>query len=118
LVQLIHFANSLLLLNHLNHVVVIAAGVSSCAYVFDSSNVGASGTADVAATLDKASRKVEEFIKQDARETAGNGTVAAGGAASLFSGALCIALCCILGSSFLLGVYYWLASFSLVHLCP
>ncbi|KAM0900058.1 hypothetical protein ACQ4PT_020870 [Festuca glaucescens] len=93
--HLIHFVNSLLLLNHLNHVVVIAAGVSSCAYVFDSSNAGASGTADVAATLDKASRKVEEFIKQDARETAGNGTVAAGGAASLFSGALSIALCYI-----------------------
>jgi transcription initiation factor TFIIH subunit 3 len=99
LVQLIHFVNSLLLLNHLNHVVVIAAGVSSCAYVFDSSNAGASGTADVAATLDKASRKVEEFIKQDARETASNGTVAAGGAASLFSGALSIALCCILWSN-------------------
>uniref|UniRef100_A0ACD5V6Q6 Uncharacterized protein n=1 Tax=Avena sativa TaxID=4498 RepID=A0ACD5V6Q6_AVESA len=93
--HLIHFVNSLLLLNHLNHVVVIAAGVSSCAYVFDSSSAGASGTADVAATLDKASRKVEEFIKQDARETAGNGTVAAGGAASLFSGALSIALCYI-----------------------
>jgi hypothetical protein len=111
LVQLIHFVNSLLLLNHLNHVVVIAAGVSSCAYVFDSSNVGASGTADVAATLDKASRKVEEFIKQDARETASNGTVAAGGAASLFSGALCIALCCILRSSSCMVCIGWLLFF-------
>jgi hypothetical protein len=37
-----------------------------------------------------------EQSQQDARETAGNGTVAAGGAASLFSGALSIALCCIL----------------------
>ncbi|KAE8766962.1 general transcription factor IIH subunit 3 [Hordeum vulgare] len=93
--HLIHFVNSLLLLSNLNHVVIIAAGVSSCAYVFDSGNAGASGTADVAETLGKASRKLEELIKQDARETVGNGTVADGGAASLFSGALSLALCYI-----------------------
>ncbi|KAF7083081.1 hypothetical protein CFC21_091471 [Triticum aestivum] len=93
--HLIHFVNSLLLLSNLNHVVIIAAGVSSCAYVFDSGNAGASGAADVAETLGKASRKMEEFIKQDARETASNGTVADGGAASLFSGALSLALCYI-----------------------
>ncbi|KAI5022220.1 hypothetical protein ZWY2020_058950 [Hordeum vulgare] len=87
--------NSLLLLSNLNHVVIIAACVSSYTYVFDSGNAGASGTADVAETLGKASRKLEEFIKQDALETAGNGTVADGGAASLFSSALSLALCYI-----------------------
>lgn len=94
--QLIHFVNSLLLLNHLNRVVVIAAGVSSCAYIFDSGDANASGAADVAATFAKASRKVEEFVAQDASATAGNGTIAAGSAASLLSGALSLSLCCIL----------------------
>uniref|UniRef100_M8C5L7 General transcription and DNA repair factor IIH subunit TFB4 n=1 Tax=Aegilops tauschii TaxID=37682 RepID=M8C5L7_AEGTA len=82
--HLIHFVNSLLLLSNLNHVVIIAAGVSSCAYVFDSGNAGASGAADVAETLGKASRKMEEFIKQDARETASNGTVADGDIQRIF----------------------------------
>uniref|UniRef100_A0A0E0CET5 General transcription and DNA repair factor IIH subunit TFB4 n=1 Tax=Oryza meridionalis TaxID=40149 RepID=A0A0E0CET5_9ORYZ len=86
--HLIHFVNSLLLLNHLNHVVVITAGLSSCTYIFDSSDASASGAADVAATFAKASRKMDEFIAEDARATTSNGSVADGNAASLLSGAL------------------------------
>uniref|UniRef100_A0A0E0N960 General transcription and DNA repair factor IIH subunit TFB4 n=1 Tax=Oryza rufipogon TaxID=4529 RepID=A0A0E0N960_ORYRU len=86
--HLIHYVNSLLLLNHLNHVVVIAAGLSSCTYIFDSSDASASGAADVAATFAKASRKMDEFIAEDARATSSNGSVADGNAASLLSGAL------------------------------
>ncbi|KAG2648231.1 general transcription and DNA repair factor IIH subunit TFB4-like [Panicum virgatum] len=93
--NLVHFVNSLLLLNHLNRVVVIAAGVSSCAYIFDSSDASPAGGVGVTATFDKASRKVEEFIAQDARATAGNGSVASANAASLLSGALSLALCYI-----------------------
>ncbi|XP_062224224.1 general transcription and DNA repair factor IIH subunit TFB4 [Phragmites australis] len=91
--HLVHFVNSLLLLNHLNRVVVIAAGISSCAYIFDSSDASAFGGGGVEATFDKASRKVEEFIAQDARASADNGSVASGNAASLLSGALSLALC-------------------------
>ncbi|PUZ73854.1 hypothetical protein GQ55_1G021300 [Panicum hallii var. hallii] len=93
--NLVHFVNSLLLLNHLNRVVVIAAGVSSCAYIFDSNDASPSGGVGVMATFDKASRKVEEFIAQDARATAGNSSVASANAASLLSGALSLALCYI-----------------------
>ncbi|KAK3152047.1 hypothetical protein QOZ80_2BG0153600 [Eleusine coracana subsp. coracana] len=93
--HLIHFVNSILLLNHLNRVVVIAAGVSSCAYIFDSSDASAPGGAGVAATFDKTSRKVKEFIEQDARATKGNSSVDSGNAASLLSGALSLALCYI-----------------------
>lgn len=93
--HLIHFVNSLLLLNHLNRVVVIAAGVSLCAYILDSSDASPSGGVAVSDTFDKASRKAEEFIAQDARATAGNGSVASANAASLLSGALSISLCYI-----------------------
>jgi transcription initiation factor TFIIH subunit 3 len=99
--QLVHFVNSILLLNHLNRVVIIAAGVSSCAYIFDSSDASPAGGLGVTATFDRASRKVEEFIAQDARATAGNGSVASANAASLLSGALSLALCCILLFRFL-----------------
>ncbi|XP_066321115.1 LOW QUALITY PROTEIN: general transcription and DNA repair factor IIH subunit TFB4-like [Miscanthus floridulus] len=93
--HLIHFVNSILLLNHLNRVVVIAAGVSSCAYILDSSDASPSGGVGVSDTFDRASRKAEEFIAQDARATAGNGSVASANAASLLSGALSLALCYI-----------------------
>ncbi|GJM90093.1 hypothetical protein PR202_ga06340 [Eleusine coracana subsp. coracana] len=93
--HLVHFVNSILLLNHLNRVVVIAAGVSSCAYVFDSSDASAPGGAGVAATFDKTSCKMKEFIEQDARATKGNSSVDSGNAASLLSGALSLALCYI-----------------------
>ncbi|XP_066329180.1 general transcription and DNA repair factor IIH subunit TFB4-like isoform X2 [Miscanthus floridulus] len=93
--HLIHFVNSILLLNHLNRVVVIAAGVSSCAYILDSSDVSPSGGVGISDTFDRASRKAEEFIAQDARATAGNGSVASANAASLLSGALSLALCYI-----------------------
>jgi hypothetical protein len=101
-VQLVHFVNSILLLNHLNRVAVIAAGVGSCAYIFDSSDASApgGGTA-VAATFGKTSHKMEEFISQDAHATTTNTSVHPGSAASLLSGALSLALCCILWFEFL-----------------
>nr|CAB3448698.1 unnamed protein product [Digitaria exilis] len=86
--NLVHFVNSILLLNHLNRVVVIASGVSSCAYIFDSSDASPAGGVGVAATFDKASRRVEEFIAQDARATAANSSAASANAAALLSGAL------------------------------
>ena len=112
--QLVHFVNSLLLLNHLNRVVVIAAGVSSCAYIFDSSDASPAGGVGVTATFENASRKVEEFIAQDARATAGNGSVASANAASLLSGALSLALCCILWSGFLDSCTF---AYHILHLC-
>ncbi|TVU33556.1 hypothetical protein EJB05_25381 [Eragrostis curvula] len=93
--HLVHFVNSILLLNHLNRVVVIAAGVSSCAYIFDSSDATAPGGAGVAATFDKTKHKVKEFIDQDALATKGNSSVDSNNAASLLSGALSLALCYI-----------------------
>ena len=110
-VQLIHFVNSILLLNHLNRVVVIAAGVSSCAYILDSSDASPSGGAGVSDTFDRASRKAEEFIAQDARATAGNGSVASANAASLLSGALSLALCCIQSFEFLASCAFALSYF-------
>lgn len=99
--QLIHFVNSILLLNHLNRVVIIAVGVSSCAYILDSSDASPSGGVGVSDTFDRASRKAEEFVAQDARATAGNGSVASANAASLLSGALSLAVCCIQSLKFL-----------------
>ncbi|KAF8685875.1 hypothetical protein HU200_043788 [Digitaria exilis] len=93
--NLVHFVNSILLLNHLNRVVVIASGVSSCAYIFDSSDASPAGGVGVAATFDKASRRVEEFIAQDARATAANSSAASANAAALLSGALSLAMCYI-----------------------
>jgi len=110
-VQLIHFVNSILLLNHLNRVVVIAAGVSSCAYILDSSDASPSGGAGVSDTFDRASRKAEEFIAQDARATAGNGSVASANATSLLSGALSLALCCIQSFEFLASCAFALSYF-------
>lgn len=92
--------NSILLLNHLNRVVVIAAGVSSCSYIFDSSDTSGPDGAGVAATFDKTSHKMKDFIEQDARATTGNSSVDSGNAASLLSGALSLALCCILWLNF------------------
>jgi hypothetical protein len=100
-VQLVHFVNSILLLNHLNRVAVIAAGVSSCAYIFDSSDASAPGGIGVAATFGNTSQKMEEFISQDAHATTSNSSVDSGSAASLLSGALSLALCCILWFEFL-----------------
>lgn len=108
--------NSILLLNHLNRVVVIAAGVSSCAYILDSSDASPSGGVGVSDTFDKASRKAEEFIAQDARATAGNSSVASANAASLLSGALSLALCCILSLEVVDSCVFALSYFILVLL--
>ncbi|GJN18884.1 hypothetical protein PR202_gb06094 [Eleusine coracana subsp. coracana] len=68
--HLIHFVNSILLLNHLNRVVVIAAGVSSCAYIFDSSDASAPGGAGVAPPLTRrAARYTEDFPVWDPAST-------------------------------------------------
>jgi len=69
--------------------------LESGAYIFDSSDASPTGGVGVTATFENASRKVEEFIAQDARATAGNGSVASANAASLLSGALSLALCYI-----------------------
>lgn len=96
--------------------VVISAGVSSCAYILDSNDASPSGGVGVSDTFDRASRKAEEFIAQDARATAGNGSVASANAASLLSGALSLALCCIQLLGFLDSCAFALSYFMLVLL--
>lgn len=82
------FLNSILLLNQLNQVVVIATGFNSCSYVFDSSE---SPTLRAESMLDKLHNFVEndELLSEESDSVDGVGS-------SLLSGALSLALCCIL----------------------
>ncbi|KAM7514868.1 hypothetical protein LguiA_004451 [Lonicera macranthoides] len=85
--HVLSFLNSILLLNQLNQVVVIATGFNSCDYVYDSS-VGASNQR--AETL---LQKLEEFVVKDeelSKEESVNGI-----SSSLLSGSLSMALCYI-----------------------
>lgn len=89
--QVLSFLNSILLLNQLNQVVVIATGFNSCSYVFDSSD---SPTLRAENMLDK----LENFVQNDESLSQENDTVDGVGS-SLLSGALSLALCCILVQS-------------------
>lgn len=81
------FLNSVLLLNQLNQVVVIATGFNTCDYVYDSSS---SSTNQRAETL---LRKFEEFVVKDEQLSKEDSVDGIGN--SLLSGSLSMALCYI-----------------------
>ncbi|PON46992.1 TFIIH subunit [Parasponia andersonii] len=94
--HVLSFLNSILLLNQLNQVVVIATGYNHCDYVFDSSlatNQGSENGRMPALCYDLL-QKLEEFLVKD--EQLHKEGSEKGLASSLLSGSLSMALCCIL----------------------
>ncbi|XP_071708038.1 general transcription and DNA repair factor IIH subunit TFB4-like [Rutidosis leptorrhynchoides] len=86
--QFISFLNSILLLNQLNQVVVIATGLNSCDYIYDSSSL--SQTNKRTETL---LQKLEEFVCKDEKLNKNDSVDGIG--SSLLSGSLSMALCYI-----------------------
>lgn len=87
--QVLAFLNSILLLNQMNQVVVIAAGYNSCSYIFDSSDPQSQNQ-----RAEDLLHKLEDFVDNDqelCREESVDGP-----GFSLLSGSLSMALCCIL----------------------
>ncbi|XP_051133387.1 general transcription and DNA repair factor IIH subunit TFB4 [Andrographis paniculata] len=82
------FLNSILLLNQLNQVVVIATGYNSCGYIFDSST---SQIQDQRA--ENLLQKLEEFVEKDEAQCREDSVDGPG--FSLLSGSLSMALCYI-----------------------
>ncbi|XP_031480836.1 general transcription and DNA repair factor IIH subunit TFB4 isoform X2 [Nymphaea colorata] len=99
------FLNSILLLNQLNQVVVIATGVNSCDYIFDSSSASETGAANVKQPGKSANplplnsstilQRLESFIVEDRQLAKSDAAVASGKVHSLVSGSLSLALCYI-----------------------
>ncbi|WCJ44630.1 General transcription factor IIH subunit 3 [Euphorbia peplus] len=89
------FFNSILLLNQLNHVVVIATGYNSCDYVYDSSwdENQTSDDGRMPALYSNMLQKLEEFMIKD--EKLGKEETPRKIASSLLSGSLSMALCYI-----------------------
>ncbi|KAL5992892.1 hypothetical protein ACLOJK_013811 [Asimina triloba] len=87
------FLNAILLLHQLNQVVVIATGVNSCDYIYDSSAPPppASGKGNMPGICSEVLQKLEDFLIRDRR--AGKDDSAAVNASSLLSGSLSLALC-------------------------
>ncbi|XP_027126651.1 general transcription and DNA repair factor IIH subunit TFB4 isoform X2 [Coffea eugenioides] len=83
------FLNSILLLNQLNQVVVIATGINSCGYVFDSSSGSVSQRAESLLP------KLEEFAENDESLSERDDDSGNGVGSSLLSGSLSMALCYI-----------------------
>ncbi|KAJ4788315.1 Basal transcription factor complex subunit-related family protein [Rhynchospora pubera] len=92
--HVIPFINSLLLLNQLNRVVLIATGTSSCGYIFDSGDGNASGNSN--AVCSEIIKKLEDFVGKDSKIGKGsNGDGTRPAISSLLSGSLSLALCYI-----------------------
>ncbi|XP_034676695.1 general transcription and DNA repair factor IIH subunit TFB4 isoform X2 [Vitis riparia] len=90
------FLNSILLINQLNQVVVIATGCNSCNFIFDSSSVPANPNLEngrMPALCSNLLQKLEEFVTGD--EKLSKEVLAAGIGSSLLSGSLSMALCYI-----------------------
>ncbi|KAJ8762926.1 hypothetical protein K2173_023055 [Erythroxylum novogranatense] len=89
------FLNSILLLNQLNQVVVIATGHNSCDYVYDSSSASHHGVENrtIPALYSVLLQKMEEFLIKD--EKLGKQESPGMIASSLLSGSLSLALCYI-----------------------
>ncbi|KAK4477938.1 hypothetical protein RD792_017203 [Penstemon davidsonii] len=85
--QVLAFLNSILLLNQLNQVVVIATGYNSCDYVFDSASQNQNQRAE------RLLQNLEEFIDKD--ESLCREDSVKGPGFSLLSGSLSMALCYI-----------------------
>ncbi|KAF6152929.1 hypothetical protein GIB67_039636 [Kingdonia uniflora] len=97
LTQVLSFLNSILLLNQLNQVVVIATGVNSCDYVYDSSVPQATleyvDDGRMPALCANFLQKLEEFMIKD--EQLSEDKYPDGILSSLLSGSLSLALCYI-----------------------
>ncbi|KAL9234673.1 hypothetical protein vseg_009517 [Gypsophila vaccaria] len=95
--HVLSFVNSILLLNQLNQVVIIATGYNSCDYVFDSSTLSSinqsSGNARMPGFCDEVIKNVDEFLNADERLSTVDANYGAG--SSLLSGSLSMAMCYI-----------------------
>ncbi|ONK65471.1 uncharacterized protein A4U43_C07F37450 [Asparagus officinalis] len=93
--HVIPFLNSLLLINQVNQVVLIATGVNSCGYIYDSEGgqLGSEG-GNVDAIFSEVLQKLEEFVAEDQKKIGKEEDRAiAGIVPSLLSGSLSLALC-------------------------
>ncbi|CAL9061394.1 general transcription and DNA repair factor IIH subunit TFB4-like isoform X1 [Musa acuminata AAA Group] len=94
--HVIPLLNSLLLLNQLNQVVLVATGVNSCGYIYDSGDGGGgSACGSVPAICSEILRRLEEFVVKDRLQGKSPDKVVATGVSSLLSGSLSLALCYI-----------------------
>ncbi|XP_038692634.1 general transcription factor IIH subunit 3-like isoform X9 [Tripterygium wilfordii] len=91
--QVLAFLNSILLLNQLNQVVVIATGYSSCGYIYDSSSATnmSNENGRMPALYSSLLWSLEEFLNKDEKlsKREPEGKIAS----SLLSGSLSLALC-------------------------
>ncbi|KAF5762538.1 putative TFIIH subunit Tfb4/GTF2H3, von Willebrand factor A-like domain superfamily [Helianthus annuus] len=85
--QVLSFVNSILLLNQLNQVMVIATGLNSCDYIYDSSS------GPTTPRFDTLLQKLEDFVVKD--EELNKDDSVDGIGSSLLSGSLSMALCYI-----------------------
>ncbi|XP_020578485.1 RNA polymerase II transcription factor B subunit 4 isoform X2 [Phalaenopsis equestris] len=92
--HVIPFLNSLLLMNQLNQVVLIATGINSCGYIYDSGS-----SLDVSDKVSEVSsevlRRLGEFVYKDRRVVKGAESAMGSNVTSLLSGSLSLALCYI-----------------------
>ncbi|KAK1295561.1 hypothetical protein QJS10_CPA16g00995 [Acorus calamus] len=94
------FLNSILLLNQLNQVVVIAYGANTCGYIYDSSETktseaGVGGSGRMSDLCERVLGSLEEFVVNDQRTGWGADPTAANAASGMLSGSLSLALCYI-----------------------
>ncbi|KAJ8445107.1 hypothetical protein Cgig2_029479 [Carnegiea gigantea] len=97
--KVLSFVKSILLLNQLNQVVIIATGYNTCSYIFDSSvssstsTTPTSGNAGMPAFCVELLEKLETFLIKD--EKLSTSDTVDGVGSSLLSGSLSMALCYI-----------------------
>ncbi|GAB4844897.1 RNA polymerase II transcription factor B subunit 4 [Ancistrocladus abbreviatus] len=98
--HVLSFLNSILLLNQLNQVVVIATGYNSCSYIYDSSLSSSSSITQstengkMPAFCSELLENLEKFLENDEKLSSEQSVDGIG--SSLLSGSLSMALCCIL----------------------
>ncbi|KAL5558391.1 hypothetical protein UlMin_034602 [Ulmus minor] len=94
--HVLSFLNSILLINQLNQVVVIATGYNSCDYIYDSSLATNQGAENgrISALCSNLLQKLEQFVIKD-QQLHKEGSEEQGIASSLLSGSISMALCYI-----------------------
>ena len=99
LLQLLSFLNSILLLNQINQIIVIATGCNSCDYIYDyylSTNPGIENR-KLPALCSELLKKLEDFVTRDEQlNKQQSHSLPPTTTSSLLSGSLSMALCCIL----------------------
>ncbi|KAG0476492.1 hypothetical protein HPP92_013333 [Vanilla planifolia] len=93
--SMIAFLNSLTLLNQSNQVVLIATGINSCGYIYDSGTKGSEGSGKVMEVSSEILRRLEEFVDRDKKLGKLQGMAVGSNVSSLVSGSLSLALCYI-----------------------